>query len=107
MQALRLTLRALIPALTLFTLLPSARANDAYRYQVMGQVGQSSLTALSDRVSINDMGEVAFIGTTASGNAIFFSDGMAAPRVISFSPSSTRDYGTIAQLNNLRQVVAR
>src|SRR4051794_34381426 len=86
--------------------LPAAAAQAAvpttyYAYDVMAKPGQAGLTGIDSSVSINDSGNVAFVGFLADGQGIFVSDSAASgPRNI--SPGSVRSsvtFNPAAEIN--------
>ena len=86
-------------------------AGTGYGLEVVAKTGDTtaqgdSITAILD-ASINDLGQVAFLGNTAAGTAVFASGvrGAGVDR-LSFFPSATRVFAS-PRINNSGQVVAR
>jgi len=82
----------------------------SYGLEVLAKTGDTtnqgdSITAISN-TSINDLGQIAFLGNTAAGTAIFASGvvGLGIDR-LTFAPSSTRVFAS-PRINNAGQVVA-
>jgi hypothetical protein len=87
---------------------PATSTNPFYKYEVIGATGQVGLTGIGTDVSINDKGEVAFVGKLATGEGIFVGDGSSDPSNINPSwQSLSRVFDPAVQINNNRQVVAR
>ncbi len=84
-----------------------------YRYDVVAEAGQDGLTAFGPGPSINDLGTVAFMGSTSApyqiGQGIFVRNiSESAPRHLSNGfQSSTRVFSSTVQINNNNQVGAR
>src|SRR5216683_3338986 len=75
-------------------------------YAVIGQTGQAGLTGIEQGASINDAGNVAFIGDKTAGKGIYFWDQSAGTltNVDSGFVSSIRSPYPELQLNNSDQV---
>jgi len=79
-----------------------------YRYDIIARTGDLGIRKLENRTSINDLGQVAFIGdldtSVSGGNAVFVGDGSTPLRQISDS-QSIRNFSTAVQINNSGQVI--
>jgi hypothetical protein len=72
--------------------------------------GSSQFTSFSDLPSINNLGDVAFVGNTSTGNGLWIAgrNGTLANITPSFSSNNDgRTYGRQASINDSDQVVAR
>lgn len=81
----------------------------AYSYEVVAKTGHDGLTDISDGVSINTHGVVAFVGQQAGqtdiGEDLFVADGLTPPR--SITPHFARVFNPAVQINNANHVGAR
>ena len=79
-----------------------------YSFAVIAQTGQQGLVGLGSGASINDNGQVAFVGQLADGsNGIFVgSDPNALNDVTASLQSPTRLYQPTVQINNSGQIAA-
>ncbi|HEU5099273.1 MAG TPA: hypothetical protein VFU22_09650, partial [Roseiflexaceae bacterium] len=118
----RFTFIGLIMALALTALLVPSRSaaqttaatsvaatNPFYTFDLVAVKDQAGLTSMAENVSINDLGNVAFVGRLATGGeGIFVGDSSASLSNISpaFSTSPSRVFGSGVQINNANQVVA-
>jgi hypothetical protein len=85
-----------------------------YRLEVVAESGQTSaagvLTGFGDQPSINEKGQVAFVGQIGSGGfeGVFEGTGAATPTWVSLGfTSSGRVFGRAVQINNANQIAAR
>ena len=81
-----------------------------YLYNVVAKTGDSvtaggSLTNFTDTTSINDYGQVAFIGKYGSEQDLLMGDGFAPIQNLS-SDFSGRTFASGVEINNNNQVVA-
>ena len=81
-------------------------ASVLYNYDIIAQTGQNNLTGLA-QPSINDTGEVVFVGTTSAGQGLYVGDGSG--NAININPGSLGGgmIFTSPQINNAGFVVAR
>ena len=78
-----------------------------YKFTVIAQTKAGGLTKIQPGVSINDKGNVAFIGTfDQRKQGIFISDGSGDPKNIT-PKNYNRDFGSQLQLNTDNQLIAR
>ncbi len=78
-----------------------------YNYPIIAQTGQDGISAIREFPSINDLGEVAFIGALAAGGeAVFAGAGASLPTNLSGPGSADITYGVSAQINKYGQVLA-
>ena len=78
-----------------------------YNYAVIAQSGQNGITSIDQFSSINDSGQVAFVGQFADGsNGVFVGNGFSLNDISSVLQSSGRTFGTKVQINNSGQVAA-
>ncbi len=105
----------LIPALaTVASLVCTATGSVFYKFDVVASVGQPigpNLTSIGEFPSINDRGDVAFMGEDANGflNYIFVGNGITAATNItpSFGLTATADFSNAVQINNAEQVISQ
>src|SRR6266487_3017121 len=84
----------------------SLPADHIYDFDIIAQTGQGGLTAIT-QASINDNGDVAFVGTTAAGQGLYVGNGVTAATNINPSfVGGTRTF-TSPQITNGGLVVAR
>ncbi|MEZ6081648.1 MAG: hypothetical protein R3C56_40050, partial [Pirellulaceae bacterium] len=76
-----------------------------YDFDIVARTG-GNLTSIQPTASINDNGQVAFVGVSTEGQAVYVADGNGTPKVVSFDPSATRTYGQEIQINNAGLVAA-
>ena len=110
-------LRGFHPVLATIALLAAGTPSDAsvfYDFTVVAATGMNDSSGspyssfLPQSASINDQGNVSFVGTNAVGQSVYVGDGGAAAAIVSFNPpSSTRFYSSGTQINNDNQVIAR
>src|ERR1051325_8462671 len=80
-------------------------ANNYYAHTVLAQTGQAGLTGIKSAPSINDLGQVAFIGQISGGEGVFYADSQT---LANLSQSyASRTFSTTVQINNSRNIVAR
>ncbi len=78
-----------------------------FDFEVLAATGQNSLTDIQAAVSVNDSGNIAFVGSRSTGQSVYFAGSGSAPQIVSFgSPSSSRTYGRELQINNNNQIAA-
>ncbi len=105
----------LIPALaTVASLVCTATGSVFYKFDVVASVGQPigpNLTSIGEFPSINDRGDVAFMGEDANGflNYIFVGNGITSATNItpSFGLTATADFSNAVQINNAEQVISQ
>jgi hypothetical protein len=87
----------------------TASASPFYDYKVVAITGQAGLTGIGDSPSINDHGDVAFVGVLAAGlgQGVFKGNGVGDPINISGFTGALRVYGRAVQINNNGKIVAR
>src|SRR5262249_35378855 len=105
---IRLVILVLTVVALLCPLVPTASANVFYRFDIIAQTGQASLISMGDSPSINDDGEVGFVGVLTGGQAVFIGNGVGNP--VNITPGfvrSTLVFGRAVQINNNWKVVAR
>lgn len=87
---------------------PTVISGKTYRFDIVAEAGQGSLTDVSQSPSLNDKGVVAFTGVTAAGNGIYLSDvsGATLRNITSAFTSPSRVFTPSSQINNTNQVVA-
>lgn len=95
----------LILALVLFFIATPASAVD-YTYDVIGSTGQVGLTGIGIYPSINDIGNVSFVGRFATGQGIFIGNGTMLPKNI-IPKYYLRDLGDSVQINNNNKIAGR
>jgi hypothetical protein len=95
----------LILALVLFFIATPASAVD-YNYDVIGSTGQVGITGIGIYPSINDYGNVAFVGRFATGQGIFVGNGTTAPKNI-IPKYYLRDLGDSVQISNNNKIAGR
>ncbi len=79
-----------------------------YRFDIVAESGSEGFTGFDVSSSVNDNGEVAFVGRVDAGEGVFVGSGWAAP--VNISPgfqSSTRVFNPGVQINNSGLVAAR
>ncbi len=82
-----------------------SQASNYYDYRILAQTGQAGLVGIKTAPSINNAGNVGFIGLIAGGEGVFFADGQT---VVNLSPAhASRTFSTSFQLNDFNTVVAR
>ncbi len=83
-------------------------SNPFYKYDIIAKTGDQGIQKIENRVSINNLGKVAFVGdldTTVFGsNAIFVGDSLLL-KIVS-SPLFSRQFGTSVQINDNNQIIA-
>ncbi len=69
---------------------------------LVAESGAYGLTSIQNQVSLNEDGEIAFIGATSAGTGVYVATkSTAQPKLLSFEPLSlNRDFGTTAVINN-------
>lgn len=110
----KVAFKKVITAILLLFSFPSVQASSFFEFDIIAKTGDSPptgggvLTSISSRVSINDNGNVAFLGMTATGGSLFFKEEyLPNPVNISFAtPSTARIYSPGIQINNYNQIIA-
>lgn len=67
---------------------------------VLEQLTGSDFSRIEPGVSINNQGEVGFVGETAAGEAVYLVNKPNAKTLVSFPPSPERNYGHSVSINN-------
>lgn len=84
-------------------------ASPWYHFDLVAESGAGGFTGFGDSVSVNDKGEVAFVGQLAIGESIFFGKGTGAAPV-NATPgfaSSTRRFGRAVQITRDSKILGR
>jgi uncharacterized delta-60 repeat protein len=76
-----------------------------YDYDLIAQSGTNNLLGLGNGPSINDAGEVAFVGRFTQGDDIFVGHG-GGPQQISHTADTRKTFREAVQINNAGQIVA-
>ncbi|MBE9210617.1 tandem-95 repeat protein [Nostoc sp. LEGE 06077] len=87
--------------------------NPFYKYEIIAKTGDKGIQKIENRVSINDLGKVAFVGdlnTSVFGlNGIFVGDSVdGSVTLTDIAPAAeqtNRQFGTAVQINNNNQVI--
>jgi hypothetical protein len=86
--------------------------SDFYTYTLIAKTGQqdqkgATLTGIAPDPSINDAGQVAFVGDYANGQGILVGDGNTLTNINpSFSHTANRTFSPFVEINNSNQVAA-
>jgi len=79
-----------------------------YKFDIIAKTGQLNLSGIEDNPSINDAGNVAFVGQlTTGGEGIFVGNAPGAATAIANTPSSNPGFSRGVQINNENQVVGQ
>ncbi len=88
-----------------FLFISNARAATNFTYKIVAITGQQGVQSIKSAPSINDSGDVAFIGQGAGGENVFIAEGGT---LTSLAPDdANRTFSTSFQVNNDGNVVAR
>jgi uncharacterized repeat protein (TIGR01451 family) len=101
-------LPAICVALGVAALASAATHGKYYELVTIAKTGEAGLVGMGDNPSINNFGDVAFVGQLAGGEGLFVGNGLAPAHNITpgfLNPS--RVWGRSAQINDSRQVIAR
>ena len=78
-----------------------------YNFDAIARTGNLDMTGMSDSPSINDAGQVAFVGNFSNGSGLIVGDGTSLTNINPlFSHSPNRSFGRFAQINDSGQVLA-
>ena len=80
-----------------------------YDFNVIAKTGDLGMTGMQDSPSINDQGQVAFVGNFSDGSGLIVGDGTPGSLENinpTLSHESSRSFGRFAQINNSGQVLA-
>jgi YD repeat-containing protein len=87
---------------------PVLPAGIPYYLDVIARTGDQGLVGFGDQPSINDLGQVAFVGQFVDGEGIFVGDHAGLENINpQFSHTLDRVFGRGVQINNSGQVLAR
>jgi hypothetical protein len=79
-----------------------------YKFDIIAKTGQLNLSGIEDNPSINDAGNVAFVGQlTTGGKGIFVGNVPGAATAIANTPYSNPGFSRGVQINNKNQVVGQ
>jgi hypothetical protein len=67
---------------------------------VLEQLTGSNFSRIEPGVSINNVGEVGFVGETAAGEAVYLVNKPNDEKLVSFPPGPDRNYGNSVSINN-------
>jgi hypothetical protein len=67
---------------------------------VLEQLTGSNFSRIEPGVSINNVGEVGFVGETAAGEAVYLVQKPNDEKLVSFPPGPDRNYGSSVSINN-------
>lgn len=81
-------------------------SNSFYKFNIIAKTGDRDLTRIEDQPSINDKGNVAFVGLIGSVIDIFTGDGTNLIDVTGSSRPAATGTTRAVQINNLNQVVS-
>ena len=100
---------ALVLLLTACTINATPIPGKFYSYDIVAKNGQLGLTGMGLQPSINDYGQIAFVGQSGGGESIWVGDGVSAPRNINpgFLNPGRIFFGAGLQINNLNKVAAQ
>lgn len=85
----------------------SISASPFYQYQVVAAAGQIGITGIGKYVSINDSGNVAFVGKLAGGEAIFIGGSVPLRNITPGFVASDRFFGDTVQINDVNYIASQ
>lgn len=82
--------------------------SNLYKYEIIAKSGDLGIKSIFPRLSINDLGEIAFVGEFSSGGtSIFVWDGSVLKNVTPGTANNAfRRWAEAVQINNKGQIIA-